>query len=91
MRGDVIPRGGRHMSNCTKLTGGRTLTLTPGTGEGATRRIATAEKIVRMHLGVRSDQMTDTASRAGAVAGDMSFDPPLLSPAGGEVSVGPSL
>ena len=50
------------------------LTLTPGTGEGATRRIATAEKIVRMHRGVRSGQMAGAGSRAGAVAGDMSVD-----------------
>ena len=31
-RGDVIPRGGRHMSNFTKLTGGRALRLPPQSG-----------------------------------------------------------
>jgi len=77
------------MPNFTKLTGDRTLTLTPGTGEGATRRITT-EKIVRMHRGVRSGQMAGAVSRAGAVAGDMSVDPLLPSPAGGEVVLGPS-
>ena len=39
------------------------LMLTPGPGEGETRRIITAEKIVRMHRGARSDQMTGTVSR----------------------------
>ena len=78
------------MPEFTKLTGGSTLTLIPGTREGTTPRIVTAEKIVRMHRGARSDQMTGTVSRKDHES-PLSFDPPLLSPAGGEVVVGPSL
>ena len=64
-RGDLTPRGGRHMPKFTKLTGGST--VTPGTREGTTPRIVTAEKIVRMHRGARSDQTTGTV-RVGKIA-----------------------
>ena len=50
------------------------LTLIPGAGETARPRIVIAENVVRMHRGVRCDQMTGIVSRAGAVAGDMSAD-----------------
>ena len=50
------------------------LGLAPGAGETVRPKIITAEKIVKMHRGVRSDQMAGIVSRAGAVAGDMSID-----------------
>ena len=50
------------------------LRSTPGAGETARPKMINAEKIVKMHRGVRSDQMTGIVSRAGAVAGDMSID-----------------
>ena len=46
----------------------------PRRRRGGKAQITTAEKIVKMHRGVLSDQMTGIVSRAGAVAGDMSID-----------------
>ena len=52
--------------------------------------MATAEIIVRMHRGVRSDQTTGNVSRKDHES-PLPFDPALLSPVGGEAVLGPSL